>query len=304
MKTSIMLFAFVCLSAPALADCDEEAKRAYSRIIGSGPYRFEKIGWWHGRNQRVSGQVMPRDRMLLYFGAYKKEYLEYNPQDTRQSYKLTGDEFGWTGPGRWVWFDDGADIGEGVDQISAYACLASVREGERNLNVFWRKVELYLGAREDTLFVDSETGLPVRRESVRFASPDHKTVTHYSFDPSISMVRPIIDPDASWEESINAYNHNVQLSKAACRQEVIGILGQRHSSLPFRYRITLPEQFGEGITGFNGIFVPPNSLYQKWEGYPGHSAGTEIISVAEAFCFKSDPTDFEWKKAEKGVFSI
>jgi hypothetical protein len=93
----------------------------------------------------------------------------------------------------------------------------------------------------------------------------------------------------------------LQLSEVSCRQEVIAILEQGHSTLPFRYRITWPEKFSwsNGITGFSGIFVPPKSLYQKWEGYPGHGAGLEFISIAGAYWGRSPFIRDVWEKDEK-----
>ena len=78
---------------------------------------------------------------------------------------------------------------------------------------------------EDRLFVDLESGLPVRRERTAQESVSYRNlVTTYRFDPSITIDRPRINLRARWDASIKAFEQGVQASEPSCRQEVFDII--------------------------------------------------------------------------------
>ena len=130
------------------------------------------------------------------------------------------------------------------------------------------------------IVVDAKSGMPFRLEHWSELHPDRKSITFYRFDLTIAIERPKIDLEARRLASIKAFEQSIQSSNSTCRQEVHDILERGNSTIPFEYQVTFPHY--DQISRLSGVFVPPNSLYQKWEGIWDHGInGTELVSISD-----------------------
>ena len=122
--------------------------------------------------------------------------------------------------------------GSNNPDVIGYGCLGLVEENGRHSLVFLRTTGFYSEKlAEDQLYVDLESGLPLRQNSLR-ARPSQNSITTYKFDPSITIERPRINLRARWNSSIKAFEESVQASVPSCRQEVLDIIERGSSSYP------------------------------------------------------------------------
>jgi hypothetical protein len=231
-----------------------------------------------------------------FYGEGREQFFERERPDSAWAVNLERDAFGWTGPLKSTWSNDDEDPDRFFETL-AYRCPSSTSRSEKPLLIFERTSRLYgKDVETESLLVDPESGLPARRE--RKAPQSYRNViATYTFDPAITIERPKINLQARWDASIRAFEQSVHASEPSCRRQVIEILDRGSSSLPFEYRITGYLSCA-GITGISGVFIPPNSTYQKLEGIPFHGGGSEFILIADRFWAKRPFRAAGWTRIE------
>ncbi|NIX75601.1 hypothetical protein [Microvirga terricola] len=235
---------FVLLGAcPAFAECRNDALAARGRIEMSGPYRYEREVWNENFRRRECGAVDP--------GRAEHEY-PCASETGRQAERIV--------IGRDVWKNDrlgwllSRTILPSVSNTSSdedISCLGTVTEGERTLERYRFTTE---GTRRstETLFVDSSSGLPVRRER----GGSINSISTYTYDLSIRIEAPVVDLEKRRLNAIAHLEAAVSTSDPVCRANFLDAV-ERGRKIPFRFSI---QTFTTHDGGTNGVFTPPFSF--------------------------------------------
>ena len=213
LKNGLLAICSVFLSSSAFADCESDARAAYGRITTSGPYHFEKLEWRNGKRSHLIGEVIPGFRIHFKVeGEAREEFIGRARTHRGSRNSLTKDAFGWTRPASYGSARDDDAANTQHFKILGYACLDQVEENRRQLRVFQvtsKVISYNSDKRDDRLFVDAQTGLPLRREITPKEYPERKEITTYRYDPSITIERPKINLKARWNASIKAFEESV-----------------------------------------------------------------------------------------------
>jgi hypothetical protein len=189
----------------------------------------------------------------------------------------------------------------GSSAVVEARCLGRISHEGRDLITYefatqdtWAS-SLPSGWHAETLFVDPDSGLPVRLETREERARGVRSVTTYRFDASIRIdPPPVVDP---WQASLAHFAQEAERADPACRAEFFAAV-QRGGRSAFRYETHRPTYYGASST--IGTFVPPNAVHSRALGYGSdHGAGTEIVALGAKTWIRGRPSRdrvTEWRE--------
>jgi hypothetical protein len=268
----LISFLVICLLPQfAFADCDDEARAARLRIVGSGPLHFEMERWSTHFRGSLCGMIDPgrAQKTRSCTGDAQRIHIDNQVWDN--------DGLGWQGPYLSHWNYQGAV----PEMLSAFRfvsarCLGQEVIAGRAVTKYEFVTKTNVAIDVETLFTDAASGVPVRYETRPDGRDGLNTSTTYRYDSTIKIEPPIVDSAKRRDTSVARFLEASAQSDPECRREVLAVL-RRGGAAAFDYEIE--SSAWAGISGFTGRFVPPHSFQRKVHGAPYHGGGTELVAI-------------------------
>lgn len=256
-----ILLAFLGTSS-ALADCRTDALSALDRLQASGPYRYEREMWTGKSRWRECGAVEP--------GRAEHQYPCQAGPHYRAAEKIIIDNVIWENDGL-GWFHAGTRVSSPSKGSTSRdpLCPGSVTEKGQVLERYLFETKGRYPSTE-TVFVDTTNGLPVRVES----RDSINSVTTYTYDPSIRIEAPDVDPEKRRLNSLVRFEAAVNASDPQCRAKFFDTI-ERSRKVSFVFSIWSFTTHDGGTTGH---FMPPFSVLLR-----EHTIGEAIPVTVSRF---------------------
>jgi hypothetical protein len=295
MSRVLLAAVLACLcGVPALADCADEANLARERTWTSGPFGFESTRWGKNFRLRTCGEIDPgnaqRERSCDSAARPNREKVWIGTQ------RWENDGFGWQGPYATIWTHQEKLPAAGVSfQSNQITCFGRVIVEGRELNRYEFATRLADRTVAETVFTDTETGLPVRFETKGRTDTASGSVMTFRHDASIRIEPPAVDLSARWSASLQHVAQEARKGDPACRAGFLAVM-ERAKAAAFHYEIK--GAFDSYPCCMIGTFVPADSLHYQIEQMLG-SRVAEVIAVGtRAWINKSSPE--KWTEVNRG----
>jgi hypothetical protein len=186
----IGLVTIALFSGRVVASCETDARRAFAEIQSHGPYHVQRLEWGKGGGTATSGTVLPGlgDVRRFSDGSPVKHWEVLH--NGRQIWtRLDGSD--WKGPGMtfdWIAPRDDRALDDEYKIIKSVC--GTVGHSKSLIDVYEIHVDVAVDViSTDRLFVDTQSGLPLRRERT-WASGTGGSVTLYRYDAAAKLPVP------------------------------------------------------------------------------------------------------------------
>jgi hypothetical protein len=275
-----LTLALALLSSAAYGDCASDARRAREAVLTSGPFQYRSRVWNKYSDWLKIGFIEPNkaEHILEWTMDTPGRHRTREEQITIGQQGWAKDSFGWRSSSP-EFLPHELAIPQSPYEASNTKCLGRVEVDGKSLIGYEQNAKILDWNFVEKIFADPDSRLTVRYERIYvpgtassgYGTLDSVTST-YRYDASIKIEPPKVDLAERQAKSHQAFQHDVDSSDPACRQEVMEIINRGQTASPFQYKIIAMS----GLRKMRGVFVPPRSYHVIDETYFMNAGGEGI----------------------------